>query len=355
MFSQHGAFMEFNRILLVQTAFLGDTILTTPLIRAVRQLFPQAQIDILVIPQTAGVLRNNPHLNHIILFDKRADKKSAFVKTLKRLKSEKYDLAVTPHSSFTTGLLLKLACIPHRIGFDRNPIRFFLTQTVPVPHGKHTIEKNLALLRPLSKQTFSMQTELFITHKEKYLAQNLLQRLPAAKPKIAIAPGSVWPTKRWPKEYYARLVKNLKDDFALIFIGSDAERDLCAWIIEQAGAQTAMNLAGELSLLQSAAIIEQCDLMICNDSGALHLANAMQTDVFAFFGPTVKEFGFYPFRPHDFVFEVPDLYCRPCGKHGSHACPQKHFRCMLEIEPKKVEEKVRARFTQVQKSGLYFK
>ncbi len=347
--------MAFNRILLVQTAFLGDTILVTPLIRAVRSLFPDSQIDILVIPQTAGVLQNNPHLNKIILFDKRRDKKSAFTHTLKRLKNEHYDLAITAHSSFTTGLLLKLAAIPQRIGFDRNPIRFFLTQTVPVPSTGHTIEKNLALLKPFSHRKFPIQTEIFPSHKEKYLAQNLLQRLNADRPKIAIAPGSVWPTKRWPKNYYAELIKNIKNEFSLIFIGSQAERELCTWIIEQAGAQAAMNLAGELSLLQSAAVIERCDLMLCNDSGALHLANAMQTDVFAFFGPTVKKFGFYPFRPNDFVFEIPHLSCRPCGKHGSQTCPQKHFRCMLEIIPSTVEQKIRERFSVNTKSGLYFK
>ncbi len=341
--------MEFKRILIVQTAFLGDTVLVTPLIRAARQIFPQAQIDILVIPQTAAVLYNNPHLHRIILFDKRNNKKSAFLKTLKELKSARYDLAITPHSSFTTGLLLFLARIPYRIGFDRNPIRFFLTRRVPFPKRGHTIEKNLALLRPFSKQTFSMQTELFPSQKDKFLANDLFGRFDRKHPIIAVAPGSVWPTKRWPKEYYAELVKNLKDDFWLVFIGSKEERALCRDIIELAGAQKALNLAGELSLLQSAAVIGACDLMICNDSGALHLANAMQTDVFAFFGPTVKAFGFYPFRPNDVVFEIPDLYCRPCGKHGSKKCPEGHFRCMLEIKPEWVEKKVREKFASFNK------
>ncbi len=336
--------MEFKRILLVQTAFLGDTILVTPLIRAVRQLFPDAQIDILAIPQTAAVLQNNPHLNHILLFDKRTNKKSAFVKTLKELRRQQYDLAISAHSSLTTGLLLWLARIPQRIGFDRSPIRYFLTHRVPVPQAEHTIKKNLALLQPLSKQTFAMQTELFPSEKDNYLARNLLQRFATDKPKIAIAPGSVWPTKRWPKEYYAELVRKLKDRFALVFIGSPDERELCTWILEKADAEQALNLAGELSLLQSAAVIKDCDLMICNDSGALHLANAMQTDVFAFFGPTVKEFGFYPFRPNDFVFEIPGLYCRPCGKHGSKKCPEGHFRCMRAIKPDWVEKKVNEKF-----------
>ncbi len=337
--------MEFQRILIVQTAYLGDTILVTPLIRATRQVFPQAQIDVLVIPQTAGALQNNPHLNRIVMFDKRRNKRAAFVHTLRELKAARYDLAITPHSSFTTGLLLKMAGIPRRVGFDRSPVKFFLTERVPQPKTGHTIEKNLALLRPFSSQTFSMQTELFPTPAQKEKAQKLLQPLPSDRPKIAIAPGSVWPTKRWPQEYYRDLVRALKAQFSFVFIGSKDERALCSRIVSEAQPEHAVNVAGELSLLESAAAIAQCDLMVCNDSGALHLANAMQTDVFAFFGPTVKEFGFYPFRPNDFVFEVPDLYCRPCGKHGHKKCPEGHFRCMREITPSMVVQKILRHFS----------
>lgn len=336
--------MVFKRILLVQTAYLGDVILVTPLIRAVRELFPEAQIDILLIPQTAGALKNNPHLNRILLFDKRSDKKSAFVKTLREIKNAKYDLALSPHRSFTTGMLLFLAGIPRRVGFDRAPIRYFLTDRVPMPNKGHTIEKNLKLLSVFSDQEFSIQTELFPSRQEKEKVQHLLAGLPDNRPKIALAPGSVWPTKRWPKEYYRELVQMLKDRFSLILVGSADERELCQWIIDRAQAEEALNLAGELTLLESAAAIEQCDLMICNDSGALHIANAMQTDVFAFFGPTIREFGFYPFRPNDVVFEIPDLYCRPCGKHGHYKCPEGHFRCMLEIKPQIVAQNVFAYF-----------
>ncbi len=344
-------FTDIRHILLVQTAFLGDTILVTPLIRGVRQIFPTAKIDILVIPQTAGVLKGNPHLNRILLFDKRNKKLSAFFKTLNEIKAVPYDLAISPHSSFTTGLLLFLAGIPQRIGFDRHPIRYFLSKRIPLPSSGHTIEKNLALLQPFAHQPFSMQTEVFPSSKDRYLAADLLKRFDSSRPVIAIAPGSVWPTKRWPKSYYAELVKELQQTFSLVFIGSQDERSLCEEIMDLAGAREALNLAGELSLLQSAAVIAQCDLMICNDSGALHLANAVQTDVFAFFGPTVKEFGFYPFRTHDFVFEVPDLYCRPCGKHGGRTCPEGHFRCMRDIKPAEVIRKVKEKF-KAEKTGL---
>lgn len=336
--------MDFKKILLVQTAYLGDVILTTPLIRAVKQVFPQAKLDVLVIPQTAGALANNPYIDQLILFDKRRQKWSAFKDVLQILKARHYDLAISPHSSFTTGLLLKLSGIPQRVGFRRSPIRYFLTHKIPMPKADFTIEKYLTLLQPFSNQKFSIQTELFPSQADRELADMWLQKLESGRPTIAIAPGSVWPTKRWPAEYYTQLVANLKQRFNLVFIGSKDERALCQQIIDQAGMEQALNLAGELSILQSAAVIANCDLMICNDSGALHMANAMQTDVFAFFGPTVRSFGFFPFRPHDKVFEVPDLYCRPCGKHGHKECPEGHFRCMLEIKPEEVLQAIGEKF-----------
>ncbi len=339
--------MTVQRIVILQTAYLGDVILTTPLIRAVKQLFPKAELDVVVIPQTAGALANNPYINQIILFDKRKNKWPAFTDVLNILQARRYDLAISAHRSLTSGLLLKWAKIPMRVGFNTMPIRFFLTHKVALPDDGLTIEKYLKLLSVFSDQTFSIQTELFPSETDEQKAKELLTKRNPNLPTLALAPGSVWPTKRWPAHYYAQLAAVLKKRFNLIFIGSKDEASLCAQIIEQSGATQAINLAGRLTILQSAAVIAQCDLLVCNDSGALHMANAMQTDVFAFFGPTVRAFGFFPFRPQDRVFEVPDLYCRPCGKHGHKECPEGHFRCMLEIKPEMVLAEIEKRFKPV--------
>ena len=113
--------------------------------------------------------------------------------------------------------------------------------------------------------------------------------------------------------------------------GGVQRKHLCDRIAQQATTKELLNLAGKTTLLEAAAVIKNCDLLICNDSGTMHLANAVGTDVFALFGPTVKQFGFAPFRPHDEVFEV-ELYCRPCSAHGGQKCPEGHFRCMLDIQ-----------------------
>ena len=149
-----------SKILLVQTAFIGDVILITPLVKAIKSIYPNSELDVMVIPQTAGVLANNPNINKLILFDKRKNKLLSFAKTLVLLKKNKYDLAITPHSSVTTALLLKLANIKIRIGFDRWSASKYLTHKVPHLENKHKVDKNLALLKLISDQTFPLQTEM---------------------------------------------------------------------------------------------------------------------------------------------------------------------------------------------------
>jgi heptosyltransferase II len=319
-----------RRILIAQTAFLGDVILVTALIRATKELYPTASVDVLVIPQTAAVLVNNPYLRRVVTFDKRAGKSKAFTKTLLELRRGKYDLAIAPHSSMTTALLLYLAGIPRRIGFDRLLSRYLLTDRVPFAQGIHRGEKNLQLLRPLSDRVFPLDTRLFPAEDDLRYADDLAWPFPGQQ-KVAIAPASVWFTKQWPAEYYATLVRELVAmEVNVAVIGAPSERDYCRGILEKAG-PGALDLSG-LKPLRSAAVIGACDLLVCNDSGALHIGDAMRTPVFAFFGPTVRRIGFYPYRERDRILEI-ELDCRPCRVHGSTSCPRGHHHCMTRLTP----------------------
>jgi heptosyltransferase-2 len=312
------------------------------LIKAIKSIYPDVELDVMVIPQTAGVLENNPNINELIIFNKRKNKIISFIKTLLLLRRNKYSIAITPHSSITTAWLLKLANIKVRIGFDRWSAAKYLTHKVPHLENMHKTEKNLELLKHISDDVFPIQTEMFPTEQMYSKAKKIADDLQASTKKtIAIAPGSVWFTKKWPTEYYKELLRNLVEmNYGIILIGSKDEEDICNEIMPT---KNSINLAGKLSLLESAAIISICDLMICNDSGALHIANAMQTDVFAFFGPTVQSIGYYPFRKHDFVFEL-EMECRPCGSHGGNTCPLNHHSCMRDILPNIVIEKVKEKF-----------
>lgn len=327
---------EPQNILIVQTAFIGDVILITPLIRAVAELYPQAKIDVIVVAEEAKLLENNPYLNEVIVDSKRDNTFLSLFQLIKQIKSKHYDLVISPHSSFRTHLILYLSKIPERIGFNRGSAKWMLTKRIEHPVGPHKIVKNLGLLKPLSDREFDLQTELFPSDKDKQKAEILLQPL-SEKTIIAVAPGSIWQTKCWQLKSYITLCRKLIDSsYGIVLIGGESDKHLCDEIEDAIGKDNAnlINLAGVTNLLESADVIKKCSLMICNDSGAMHIANAMKTRVFAFFGPTVQRFGYYPYRQGDRVFEV-DLECRPCGSHGSKKCPQKHHNCMqkIEVEP----------------------
>lgn len=325
--------INYKNILVLQTAFLGDVILSTPLIRAIRHLYPAARLDVLTIPETGIIFKENPHVNETIYFNKRSmfKKISSFISLIFKIRQKKYDLAISIQSSLTSSFLLLLGGIPERLGFTRQK---FLTLSVEHTKGLHKIQKILRLLEPLTDQQFDMQTEIFWSEKEEENSKQILENFQNKnKQIIGIAPGSIWYTKRWIKEYYAELIKRLeKKEFQIVLIGGKDDFELCNFIKNDSHA---INVAGSLSILESAALIEKLDLLITNDSAPLHIANAVKTDVIAIFGPTVKELGFYPFRERDRVIEIA-LDCRPCGSHGGNKCPLEHHNCMKLITAKMV-------------------
>jgi len=282
-------------------------------------------------------LSNNPYISEVLVFDKKGSKIKSFFSILKKIKERDYDLAIIPHSSFTTALIAKLAGIKERIGFSRKIRSLLMTKTVTPEANIYRIDKNLTLLHPFGQKNGDRQTELFPSEEDKKRGKDLV--LSVDKPLIAVAPGSVWKTKCWPDDYYSELISLIKDRAFFIFIGAKEEYNLCTRILENSGCE-GLNIAGKTSILESAALLEKCRLTICNDSGALHISNAMQTRVVAFFGPTVKRFGFYPFREGDVVFET-DLDCRPCSHHGPMKCPLKHHNCMRLIKPQEAFEKIK--------------
>ncbi len=232
-----------------------------------------------------------------------------------------------------------MAGIPNRLGFPRQKL---LTMTIDLPKGVPVVKRYLRLMTALTDQVYDHQTELFWDDEtDERVESEAGEFLRKHKTVIGIAPGSVWPTKRWLPVYFAELIRELdKRDVKAILIGGKEDFQLCQEIALLADSE-ALNIAGKLSLLGSAALIQKLKLILTNDSAPLHLANAVQTDVVAIFGPTVKRFGFYPFRANDRVVEL-DLGCRPCGKHGHKKCPLKHFNCMKNITPDTVLKEVLA-------------
>ncbi|MBK8945504.1 MAG: lipopolysaccharide heptosyltransferase II [Ignavibacteriae bacterium] len=331
-----------KKILVIQTAFIGDAILSTPILREIKKIYPTSKLDILVIPQTSNLFKHNPHISKIIEFDKREKltRIFSFFKVLKIVFIEKYDAVISIQSSFTSSIIMLIGRIKIRIGYPRQKL---LTHTINLIKGLHLRKRVLKLLEPFGDFIFNDETELFWSEQEEKKIDMLLNRSDGIF-RLGIAPSSAQFTKQWPKEYFKELIKLLSNHNLEIFlIGGKEDKLLCNEIAEINAAKI-KNLAGELSLLESAALIKNMNLILSNDSAPMHIANAVKTDVIAIFGPTVKNFGFYPYRENDKILEV-ELDCRPCGKHGGSKCPLDHFKCMLELKPEFVYQKIKEKLT----------
>lgn len=320
-----------KNILVIQTAFIGDVIMTTPLFAGIRKVYPQAGIDVVVNSKHTQLLDNNPHIRRVLGFNKSGRKILNLLMLIRSIRRENYDLALSMQIHLSSSLMMFLGGIPRRIGSARQRM---LTRPVVFPKGLHIRKRAVMLLRELKEDDYDLQTRLYPSQEDHQQASQFLKKSEGFR--IGIAPGSVWETKKWPMANYVEVIAGLPDHMSVYLIGGGKEDELlCEEIVRQNPGRTIINTAGKLSLLQSAALIGQLDLVLCNDSAPLHMANAMETPVFGIFGPTVKRFGCYPYRVDDKMIEI-DLYCRPCSKHGGKVCPEGHFRCMKDIAPSRV-------------------
>lgn len=335
-----------EKILIVQTAFLGDVILTTPLLKAAKKLHPQSLLSFVLIPETREVLAHNSLVDEIILYDKRKKEKpfKNFVSLVREIRNKNFTKAIIPHRSLRSASLCYLARVPQRIGFDKSAGSFLFTRKVKYQTGLHEIERNLSLLGDFpSNHRQEFLPELFPVEDDFAKAEQLLENsgLDTSDALVAMAPGSVWATKRWLPERFAEvadlLIKGSKT--GIVFVGSKEDEKLCHHISKMMD-QKSIIAAGKISFLQSAALISKCDVILSNDSAPVHMAVAMGTPVVEIYGSTVPEFGFAPWGDRNLIIQK-SLYCRPCGIHGKSKCPEKHFRCMNEITTQEVYEAVK--------------
>lgn len=337
-----------DRILVIQTAFLGDVILTLPLVAALKEFFASSSIDVLVVPRSANVLAGHPAIRRIIEFDKRGRDGglAGLWRLASELRREHYNLAVIPHRSLRSAALALLAGIPIRIGFATSSGRFIFTKRVPYDKDKHEIDRNLSLLSGIGITTYPVRPPALYPSGEDesvvaaFLTSNFGKEPP---PLVALAPGTVWNTKRWHKERFAELAQAcVADGFGVVLLGGSEDGELCREVASLGGGSGIANAAGIMSLLQSAALIRRARLLVCNDSAPLHLATAVGTPIVAIFGATVPAFGFGPVGARDVVVETRGLSCRPCTIHGGDACPIKTFECMERITTERVYWKMKA-------------
>ncbi|HLZ45125.1 MAG TPA: lipopolysaccharide heptosyltransferase II [Gemmatimonadales bacterium] len=309
--------------LVIQTAFLGDVVLTTPLLAALAAR--HGPVDVVTTPLAAPLLETHPAVRTVIPYDKRGKDRgwSGLRRLALRLKDQRYARAYLPHRSLRTAALAFLAGIPSRSGF-LGGWSFLYTEARAKSRTGHETDRLLALAK---EPPGAYPLQLRPTPADEAAAAMI------DSPFVALAPGSIWGSKRWP--YYAELAAWLAARTAVVVVGAADDAGLGEEIERAAtggnGRHGVVNACGKLTLRQSAALIGRAQLLVTNDSAPLHLATAMGTPVVALFGPTVTEFGFGPLRAGDIAVGVEDLLCRPCSAHGPPRCPLGHHRCMREL------------------------
>ncbi|MFN2571840.1 MAG: lipopolysaccharide heptosyltransferase II [Gemmatimonadales bacterium] len=307
--------------LVIQTAFLGDVVLTTPLLAALAAR--HGPVDVVTTPLAAPLLENHPAVHAVLPYDKRrGDRGIRGLRLLAgKLKSARYTRAYLPHRSLRTAALGVLARIPTRIGFSGG-WSFLYTEARLKPRIGHEADRLLALA---DEAPGVYPPHLRPTADDERVAAALV-----AVPFVALAPGSIWGTKRWP--YYRELAIALSTRTTVVAVGGPDDAGLGEEIVgavARSGGH-AINACGQLTLRQSAALIGKAAILITNDSAPLHLASAMGTPLVALFGPTVSAFGFGPLRSGDVALGM-ELQCRPCSSHGPRQCPLGHHRCMRDL------------------------
>lgn len=322
---------KLNKILIIRLSSLGDILLTTPFIRAIKSQFPDIKIDMLLREEYADVVKLNPYLNKKFLFKK--DEKSNNV-LIEQLKNTNYELVIDLQNNLRSKKIVS-SLKTKSVKFDKRSFDKFLLVNFKINKLKEALQipvrySNTIQDLKLDKGGLDLFTDK--SANEELIGKNNL---------IGFCPGARHFTKRWLKEYFVELGNKLtQDGYTIVLFGGRIDKEICEEINK--AIPGSINLANDDDLLQTVADMKLCKVVVCNDSGLMHTATATGTKVIAIFGSTVKELGFAPYNCNNLILENNSLTCRPCSHIGRSNCPKKHFDCIKSIKPDFVFEKIQS-------------
>ena len=313
------------RFLIIQTAWIGDAVLALPMAQELRRRHPEAEIHFLVRKGNESITENHPAIDVVWTWDKKENKYLNLLRLIFRLRKIPFSSIYNCQRYLSSGLLTLFLSAREKVGFDKNPVRFIFSEvvnhTISAAGEKiiHEVERNLSLIG----DNFSeKRPRLYPGEKEHDLAQKICGN----NKYIVIAPASAWFSKQLPIQSWIAFLKMVPAGLSVFIVGSKDEFAVGETLRQSH--PSPQNLCGKLSLLESAAIMKGAVRVFVNDSGALHLASAVNAPVTAVFCSTVPRFGFGPLSDDSVVVETHEnLPCRPCGLVGKPFCPQGHFRC----------------------------
>ena len=316
------------KFLIIQTAFIGDVVLATSLVENIHAAFPDAAIDFLLRLGNESLLEGHPHVRKILIWNKKERKLRHLFSMLRTVRKEKYDKVINVQRYAATGMLTAFSGAGERIGFDKNPLSFLFSRKVEHQFkALHETERNHLLIKHFIDAPV-MRPRLYPSQHDEEKIRKF-----TGQPFITISPASVWFTKQFPPLKWAGFMNKIPDHYKIYLLGGPDDRSLSEAIIQMTSTKSPVDLCGELTFLQSAALMKHAHMNFVNDSAPMHFASAVNAPVTTVYCSTVPEFGYGPLSDVKHIIERREpLYCRPCGLHGYAACPQGHFKCAMDIE-----------------------
>ena len=313
-------FSKLKKILIIRLSSIGDILLTTPLIRSIKREYPAIQIDFVLKEEFFELMQNNPHIINIHKYTKHSFEKQILINALI---ANKYELVIDLQNNLRSREIIKtLHCKILR--FKKNNFKKFL-----LVHFKISKLKDAHQIPERYAETAGVKLDA--EGLDFFTSADPDQKLITDEKYIGLCPGAKHFTKRWPTEYFIELGKKLEaSGYKVVLFGGLSEAVITGEIANKL--MNAINLCCD-SILQAGANMKMCKAIYTNDSGSMHLATAVKVPVIAFFGSTVSEFGFFPYKAKSIQLEIENLSCRPCTHIGRKSCPKIHFKCMKEIKP----------------------
>lgn len=319
------------KILIIQTAFLGDVILATSLVEKIKQQHPQSTLYFLLRKGNEKLLEGNPRIDQLLVWDKKKKFRDLW-RIIGEVRRAKFDIVVNVQRFAASGLITLFSGAETTLGFDKNPCSFMFSQKVKhQQEGIHEIERNQKLIESFTSGK-AVRPVLYPSP-EDYERIKTWQKFSY----VCVAPTSVRFTKQWPFHKWVELIEKLITRYQVYLLGAPDEEEYCSQMAALFPARVT-HLAGKLSFLESAALMKGAQMNYVNDSAPLHIASAMNAPVTAVFCSTVQSFGFGPLSDRSQCVEVKEaLPCRPCGLHGKKHCPEGHFHCAEKIMLNQIE------------------
>lgn len=323
-----------KKLLIIQTAFLGDVILSTSVIEKIHNNLPDSLMDLVIRKGAEDLFINHPYINKLFVWDKKNNKYKNFLLVLTAIRKEEYDYVINLHRFFSSGLLSILSKSKETIGFDKNPLSFLFSKRIKhkifeKENPLHEIERNDKLLYFIDSKSVS-KPKLYPQEEDEFFVKEITNQ----SKYYCIAPSSVWFTKQLPIDKWVEIC-NFYNNHYMYIIGTKNDYNYCEEIKKLSNNLKIINLAGKLSLLQTVVLLKNAIMNYTNDSAPLHLCSAIDAKITAFFCSTIPEFGFTPVSSDSHIAQIEyNLKCRPCGLHGKKKCPEKHFKCANDIKLK---------------------